>query len=330
MHAFPCAEIVARVGVYQVSSSNPSHLSLLPFALSTPADGLPTMSAQGADHHTSGSRMLSRTNAEGEATGSQLDTHPRPSIEALRDSLFLITLDWEVPWTFLSQLIEWLDVVRDVVESAAGTNKSSWSRERAVWDEMKEALETSIRTYADLSGTAGPLVDEDDGEVGNMSSASALVAVSNPAAVEGEEDSPLPEGCLTHNLGVPLVVVCTKADTIVQLERERNFKEEQFDYIQQVLRTICLKCECWGARVDELDTADISVRVGRWRRSLLHGAVKAGFVRSAPLICAPSPLQPHRSHLHLPIPGIDSRAGRPAGPGWLGQFREDKGTARWI
>jgi len=53
---------------------------------------------------------------------------------------------------------------------------------------------------------------------------------------------PLGPGVLTTNLAVPLVVVCTKSDKVsTYLERELDYKEEQFDYIQQSLRTICLK-----------------------------------------------------------------------------------------
>lgn len=218
-----------------------AHLSLLPFTLSNPADASVLTSGQGSDKQPSG-LISGRFSTEAEASGSRLDTKPRPSIEALRDCLFLIILDWEAPWTFLSQLVEWLDVVQELVQEATNTNKSSWSRERVIWEGMKDFLESFIRSYSDPSGPLG-MVSVDGDEAGETSVASAIVPVFNPAAAEEKESSPLPEGCLTHNFGVPLVVVCTKADTIPQLERDRNFKEETFDYIQQVLRTICLKCE---------------------------------------------------------------------------------------
>lgn len=270
------------MGVYQISSSNSAHLSLLPFALTAPADGLTSRAAHTLDNHASGSRSL-KINGEGEGGVNHLDTKPRPSIEALRDSLFLITLDWEAPWTFLSQLIEWLDVVREIVEDGAGANRGNWSRERVIWDEMKESLEASIRAYADPSGPAGAAMEAggDDDDVGNTSTASAILAVTNPAAMGGDEVSPLPEGCLSHNFGVPLVIVCTKADTIAQLERERNFKEEQFDYIQQVLRTICLKCEFnrQFPRVPFETVTDLIALLLLYRRSwpILHCSIKITF-----------------------------------------------------
>lgn len=39
-----------------------------------------------------------------------------------------------------------------------------------------------------------------------------------------------------------LTVEYTQTDQMNTLEREKDFKEEQFDYVQQTLRTIALKC----------------------------------------------------------------------------------------
>lgn len=227
-----------------MSSSDSAHLSLLPLALSNPADSRTAYPGNADETHASKSR-LSKAMKGVEELGSQIDTKQRPSVDALRDSLFIITLDWEAPWTFLSHLAEWLDVVREIIEQATNTSKVEWSREQVVWEEMKESVEASIRAYSDAAGPIGAaaLSGNDGDEVGETSVASAIVPVANPAANDGEERAPLADGCLTHNFGVPLVVVCTKADTIGQLEKERNFKEEKFDYVQQVLRTICLKCE---------------------------------------------------------------------------------------
>lgn len=86
-------------------------------------------------------------------------------------------------------------------------------------------------------------------------------STSSSAAAHLDADSPLPPGTLLDNLGVGLVVVCTKAsmrskafherplifdlsqaDHMNSLEREREFTEEQFDFIQQTLRTVALRC----------------------------------------------------------------------------------------
>lgn len=62
---------------------------------------------------------------------------------------------------------------------------------------------------------------------------------------------PLSSGTLTHNVaGVPIVVVCTKADLIDEeedialgsIKGKGGEWEERTDGVMQVLRTICLKC----------------------------------------------------------------------------------------
>lgn len=71
---------------------------------------------------------------------------------------------------------------------------------------------------------------------------------------------PLGPGTLTHNGGgVPIIVVCTKADLIDEgasiigagtsgmggmVKGKGDEWEERTDGIMQVLRTICLKCTC--------------------------------------------------------------------------------------
>lgn len=73
---------------------------------------------------------------------------------------------------------------------------------------------------------------------------------------------PLSTGCLTHNLGLPITIVCCKvrsnkqpstqcrsilthlqSDAINKLEQTHDYKDDQFDYIQQSLRCICMKCK---------------------------------------------------------------------------------------
>jgi len=52
---------------------------------------------------------------------------------------------------------------------------------------------------------------------------------------------PLSDGVLTLNLGVPIMVICTKLDALAELEKSYKFNDEHFDYIQQFLRLECLK-----------------------------------------------------------------------------------------
>ncbi|CAG8435905.1 682_t:CDS:2 [Funneliformis caledonium] len=131
----------------------------------------------------------------------------------LPHSLVVVVLDWARPWTFIETLQKWIKFVELGIESVKKEgnvgSKDGWTKGKAVVDELKD-----------------------------------LHAANPNATVNSEEDDvalPLGPGVLTTNLAVPLVVVCTKSDNVSTLERELDYKEEQFDYIQQTLRTICLK-----------------------------------------------------------------------------------------
>uniref|UniRef100_A0A4X1URV4 Dynein light intermediate chain n=2 Tax=Sus scrofa TaxID=9823 RepID=A0A4X1URV4_PIG len=52
---------------------------------------------------------------------------------------------------------------------------------------------------------------------------------------------PLGDNVLTHNLGVPVLVVCTKCDAVSVLEKEHDYRDEHFDFIQSHLRRFCLQ-----------------------------------------------------------------------------------------
>uniref|UniRef100_A0A8D0D924 Dynein light intermediate chain n=1 Tax=Sander lucioperca TaxID=283035 RepID=A0A8D0D924_SANLU len=59
-----------------------------------------------------------------------------------------------------------------------------------------------------------------------------------------EEESvllPLGDNTLTHNLGIPVVVVCTKCDAISTLEKEHDYRDEHLDLIQSHIRRFCLQ-----------------------------------------------------------------------------------------
>ncbi|GAA5954069.1 hypothetical protein JCM21900_005397 [Sporobolomyces salmonicolor] len=142
------------------------------------------------------------------------------SRQTLLDSLIVIVLDWERPWGFIKELKKWVAMLERVLEDQAG--KDSWE---AV--EGKERLEAHLRAYHEPAA-------------GASSAAPATTSTSTSAAAL-DADAPLPPGTLTDNLGIGIVVVCTKADQMNSLEREREFTEEQFDYIQQTLRTICMR-----------------------------------------------------------------------------------------
>ena len=55
---------------------------------------------------------------------------------------------------------------------------------------------------------------------------------------------PLEPNVLSHNLGVPVIVVCNKCDMSERLARDWDFHSEHFDFIQWHIR--CAACMCWN------------------------------------------------------------------------------------
>lgn len=153
-----------RTGVYTVHSSDPSVAATLPYAF-PPVQTAPDASALG-------------------------------SLRRMRDTLFVIVLDWSKPWTFAVQLVAWLHMLRDLVGNAhaAGCEHDA-ETERA---HMKQHLASMLSCEA------------------------------------------------ADNLGVPLAIACTKADAIGTALRERYLRDNQVDFIQQLLRTAALR---FGAAV---------------------------------------------------------------------------------
>ncbi|EAT89750.2 hypothetical protein SNOG_03019 [Parastagonospora nodorum SN15] len=92
-------------------------------------------------------------------------------------------------------------------------------------------------TYQDVLDTDHEVLEEniqllqDKGRSLGAEGTSSMEDVKIPLG-PGEWDEPL---------GIPLCVVCQNADKIESLEKERGWKEEEFDFILQYLRTILLK-----------------------------------------------------------------------------------------
>ncbi|RPA74517.1 hypothetical protein BJ508DRAFT_243855 [Ascobolus immersus RN42] len=152
--------------------------------------------------------------------------------ETLPETLVVILLDWAKPWDWARQVRTWVRLLRGIFTDLDDDC-------RQTLDEVVHDWESKRSTFTDAGG---------GGEV---------VLALGP----GEFDEPL---------GLPLCVVCQNSDKIEVLEKEQGYKEEQFDFILQFLRTVLLK----------------------------HGA---SLIYTTPSV--PSPLQPLlHSLLSIPIP----------------------------
>ncbi|KAH9817286.1 dynein light intermediate chain-domain-containing protein [Melampsora americana] len=154
--------------------------------------------------------------------------------ESLKESLIMVLIPFTHPHSLLASLVRWMALIQSVIDSIKQSTKppdkaGTGDRGEFVVEEAKEGLEAHYRSYVEPVGPPQSPSPNDFPETINGNNASIHLEI------------PLPPGTLTENPGVGVVVVCTKADQIDQLEKEKDFKEEQFDFIQQVLRSICLR-----------------------------------------------------------------------------------------
>ncbi|KAI8088769.1 dynein light intermediate chain-domain-containing protein [Halteromyces radiatus] len=196
-------EVIARLGLYQLGLSAPEYLPLLKFALSA---------------------------------------------NTLADSMVVLVLDWTRPWKFLESLQRWMNVLEHTmneIRKEGGNPDSSWTRGKAVLDELREKVELYLKTYTEpvpnsngFNLTASTSTSSVPSTPTNNFVSTSLVTTTT---VADQVTLPLPTGCLTSNYGIPITVVCCKSDHFTKLEQTHDYKDDQFDFIQQTLRCVCMK-----------------------------------------------------------------------------------------
>ncbi|XP_004634287.1 cytoplasmic dynein 1 light intermediate chain 1 [Octodon degus] len=138
---------------------------------------------------------------------------------SLKDTLVMLVVDMSKPWTALDSLQKWASVVREHVDKL-----------KIPPEEMKEMEQKLIRDFQEYV------------EPGEEFPASPQRR--STTSQEDKDDSvvlPLGADTLTHNLGIPIIVVCTKCDAISVLEKEHDYRDEHFDFIQSYIRKFCLQ-----------------------------------------------------------------------------------------
>ncbi|XP_076865626.1 cytoplasmic dynein 1 light intermediate chain 1 isoform X4 [Brachyhypopomus gauderio] len=136
--------------------------------------------------------------------------------ENLADSLAVFVVDLSRPWLAMDSLQKWASVVRDYLD-----------RLRVPPETMRELELRLVKQFQEY--------------VEPGSDVEALPQRRNPDSEEECVVLPLGDNTLTHNLGIPLVVVCTKCDAISTLEKEHEYRDEHLDFIQSHIRRFCLQ-----------------------------------------------------------------------------------------
>ncbi|KAJ6260686.1 LOW QUALITY PROTEIN: hypothetical protein Dda_4913 [Drechslerella dactyloides] len=154
--------------------------------------------------------------------------------ELLPDTLVVLLLDWRTPWTWLRQTRRWIRLLRNIFSQLDNDAKEALEEVMKACPRPVEFFEFQLGNKPPeqrISRRLGEARPRNFGETGAMQVPGAAPDVQIPLG-PGEFDEPL---------GLPLLVVCQNADNIETLERERGWKEEEFDFVLQFMRTILLK-----------------------------------------------------------------------------------------
>ncbi|KAJ3894200.1 dynein light intermediate chain-domain-containing protein [Lentinula edodes] len=212
-----------------------------------------------------------------------------PPKSSLGHTTVIVALDWTKPWTFVEEMEEWFawieqwaggELSMPIVSAEVKTKdlKKEGRELDMIREENRERWQSYLQHYTEPS-----------------SDPSTLVPSTSSTALSSNAVLPLGPGTLTHNAaGVPIIVVCTKADLIDEREEgtaniggisvptglgggmvkgKGGEWEERTDGIMQILRTICLK---YGASL--FYTTNLPETLSVLRQYALHTL----FVPSAP------------------------------------------------
>jgi len=132
--------------------------------------------------------------------------------DTIEHTTVMIVVDLSQPWNIMESLERWAEVVRRHVNSLQIPGRQL--------RQMEEKMVKQFQSYVDPEESSVPTSVDDLDSV-------AL---------------PLGETTLTCNLGLPIIVVCCKSDSIVDLEKTHGYRDEHLDFIQQAIRKFCLNC----------------------------------------------------------------------------------------
>ncbi|XP_053305177.1 cytoplasmic dynein 1 light intermediate chain 2 [Spea bombifrons] len=141
------------------------------------------------------------------------------SADTIRETVAMFVVDMSRPWTVMESLAKWAGVLREHIDKL-----------KIAPEEMRELEQKIIKDFQEYVEPEG-LPEGSPQRRG-------------PTATGTEDDSiilPLGDNVLTHNLGIPVLVVCTKCDAVSVLEKEHDYSEEHFDFIQSHIRSFCLQ-----------------------------------------------------------------------------------------
>ncbi|CAL1299190.1 unnamed protein product [Larinioides sclopetarius] len=133
--------------------------------------------------------------------------------ETFSNNTVLLTASMSEPWDIMESLRNWANILEEHVQRLRLPESVIEEHRRRVLKRFEDYVEPG---------------SEPDG-------------VSTPVRPVSIADSLTSDREIQCNLGLEIIVVITKTDAISSLEKNLDFKEEHFDFIQMSIRNFCLQ-----------------------------------------------------------------------------------------
>jgi len=147
--------------------------------------------------------------------------------ENYRQTTVVVCASMARPWAVLDQLTKWLTILQDHVDQL------ELSADQV--HQFRQETLTGWESYTE----PGPDFSAGFRSLGSPG-AEEQFPLTDLSPVAGGGDELPGTATLARNLGLDLVVVLTKTDSMPSLEAEHGFTDQHFDFIQQAVRRFCL------------------------------------------------------------------------------------------
>ncbi|XP_022688383.1 cytoplasmic dynein 1 light intermediate chain 2-like isoform X2 [Varroa jacobsoni] len=150
---------------------------------------------------------------------------------SMQDTMVVLTASMAVPWSIASSLEAWANLLEEHI-----------SRLKLNPEYVEACKKRILRRFQEYTDP-GDEVSNGGGDTSPMRRSSTAQTFLSESIHERDEREflPLGEETFTHNVGLDMVVVITKTDTMPLLEKEHEYRDEHFDFIQQWVRRFCLR-----------------------------------------------------------------------------------------
>ncbi|CAH8653252.1 unnamed protein product [Heterobilharzia americana] len=173
--------------------------------------------------------------------------------ESFGDCYIMICVSMARPWDIVDNLKKWASILEEHIRRLSIPEENICEYKTSVFHHFCNYLEPDVTPSLSTVHQSDALPVDMHRKLYKMHPASAFLLSntldsSTPPAKDVEPvnitvKSSRDGNTLCNNLGVPLVVVVTKTDTMSTLEKEHQLTEEHFDFIQMHVRRFCLSCK---------------------------------------------------------------------------------------